>query len=46
MPTDLHRWPAHNGTDDTSILLHDLSGLAQSKKVLTFIANLIQFAMN
>ena len=28
------RWPSYNGTDDTSILLHDLAGLAQSKKVL------------
>jgi hypothetical protein len=33
MATDHHRWPAYNGTDDTSILLHDLSGLAQSSKV-------------
>jgi hypothetical protein len=28
------RWPGFQGTDDVSFLLHDLSGLIQSKKVL------------
>ena len=33
------RWPSYNGTDDTSILLHDLAGLAQSKKVITLLSS-------
>lgn len=27
------RWPSYEGTDSASLLLHDLAGLAQSKKV-------------
>lgn len=37
MLSSSRRWPAYNGTDDTSILLHDLAGLSQSKKVDTFV---------
>lgn len=35
----LCRWPGLEGTDGTAMLLHDLAGLANSKKVFFFVEN-------